>query len=155
MKFARYRDVAREVIAYLGARADAAIGAGVARSRIILDPGIGFAKTARHNLALLDALPRTCALGYPVLVGSSRKSFVREIAGATRSATIEFGTAAADAIAIAAGASIVRVHDPGAARAVVRMAAAIRESSSRSAKRDARITCRRYRCLDGRTSSTS
>lgn len=125
LKFARYRDVAREVIAYLIARAEAAVRAGVARSRIILDPGIGFAKTARHNLALLDALPRLAAVGYPVMVGSSRKSFVRRIAGASER-DIEFGTAAADALAVAAGASIVRVHDPGAARAVVRMAAAIR-----------------------------
>ncbi|HVA77567.1 MAG TPA: dihydropteroate synthase [Candidatus Binataceae bacterium] len=130
LKFARYRDVAREVIAYLCARAEAAIGAGVARSRIILDPGIGFAKTARHNLALLDALPRLAAVGYPVMVGSSRKSFIRRVAGGSER-EIEFGTAAADALAVAAGASIVRVHDPGAARAVVRMAAAIRESSSR------------------------
>ena len=130
LKFARYRDVAREVIACLCARADAAIGAGVARSRIILDPGIGFAKTARHNLALLDALPRLAAVGYPVMVGSSRKSFIRRVAGGSER-EIEFGTAAADALAVAAGASIVRVHDPGAARAVVRMAAAIRESSSR------------------------
>jgi dihydropteroate synthase len=129
-KFARYRDVAREVIAYLQARAAAAIAAGIARSRIILDPGIGFAKTARHNLALLDALPRLAALGYPVMIGSSRKSFIRRIAGSSQR-EIEFGTAAADTLAVAAGASLVRVHDPGAARAAVRMAAALRESRPR------------------------
>ncbi len=66
-----------------------------------------------------------CRLGYPVLVGTSRKSFIRRIAGGTPR-EIEFGTAAADALAVAAGASIVRVHDPGAARAAVRMAAAMR-----------------------------
>ncbi len=130
LKFARYGDVAREVIAYLVARAEAAVRAGIARSRIILDPGIGFAKTARHNLALLDALPRLAAVGYPVMVGSSRKSFIRRIAGGSER-ELEFGTAAADALAVAAGASIVRVHDPGAARAVVRMAAAIRERRAR------------------------
>ncbi len=130
LKFARYRDVTGEVIAYLIARAEAAVRAGVARSRIILDPGIGFAKTARHNLALLDALPRLAAVGYPLMVGSSRKSFIRRIAGGSER-DIEFGTAAADALAVAAGASIVRVHDPGAARAVVRMAAAIRERRRR------------------------
>ncbi|HUY26064.1 MAG TPA: dihydropteroate synthase [Candidatus Binataceae bacterium] len=130
VKFARYSDVAREVIDYLAARAAAAIGAGIAPSRIIVDPGIGFAKTARHNLALLDALPRLAAVGYPVLVGSSRKSFIGRIAGDSERA-IEFGTAAADALAVAAGASIVRVHDPGAARAVVRMVVAIRGSSPR------------------------
>jgi dihydropteroate synthase len=123
MKFARYRDVVREVCVYLAARARFAIGAGIARGRIIVDPGLGFAKTARHNLALLRALPRLCALGYPVLIGASRKSFIRRIAGASQR-EIEFGTAAVDALAIAAGAAIVRVHDPLAARAVARIAAA-------------------------------
>jgi dihydropteroate synthase len=124
MKFARYRDVVREVTEYLAARARIATGAGVARSRIIIDPGIGFAKLARHNLALLNGLPSLCALGYPVLVGSSRKTFIRRIAGDS-ARDVEFGNAAADALAVAAGASIVRVHDPAAARAVVRIAAAV------------------------------
>jgi dihydropteroate synthase len=124
MKFARYRDVVSEVAEYLAARARFAIRAGVARSRIILDPGIGFAKLARHNLALLHGLPSLCALGYPVLVGSSRKTFIRRIAGDSVR-DIAFGTAAADALAVAAGASIVRVHDPAAARAAVRSAAAV------------------------------
>ncbi len=124
VEFAQYRDVASEVFAYLKSRAHIAVSAGVAHSRIILDPGIGFSKNARHNLAILNALPRLCAVGYPVLVGSSRKSFVRRISGESER-EVEFGTAAADAIAVAAGASIVRVHDPSAARAVVAMAAAI------------------------------
>lgn len=124
MKFARYRDVVREVRNYLAARARVAEDAGIARSRIIVDPGIGFAKTAEHNLKLIAALPALCALGYPVLVGASRKSFVARLAGGGERA-LEFGTAAADAIAIVRGASIVRVHDPGAECAVVRMAAAI------------------------------
>ena len=122
--FARYRDVVREVVEYLDARARFATGAGVARSRIIVDPGIGFAKTAQHNLKLLAALPDLCALGYPVLVGASRKTFVSRISGATE-AELEFGTAAANALAIVAGASLVRVHDVGATVAVVRMAAAM------------------------------
>src|SRR5581483_7394548 len=96
---------------YLAARAKYAIRAGILPSRIIIDPGIGFAKMARHNLALLNALPALCRLGYPVLVGTSRKSFIRRIAGDSPR-EIEFGTAAADALAVAAGASIVRVHDP-------------------------------------------
>ncbi len=125
MRFARYRNVVIAVTGYLAARAKYAIRAGIQPSRIIVDPGIGFAKTAQHNLALLGALPTLCALGYPVLIGTSRKSFIRHIAGeAPRE--VEFGTAAADALAVAAGASIVRVHDPGAARAAVRMAAAMR-----------------------------
>ena len=124
IEFARYRDVVREVVEYLDLRARFAVSAGVARSRIIVDPGIGFAKTAQHNLKLLAALPDLCALGYPVMVGASRKSFVARISGAGE-AELEFGTAAANALAIAAGASIVRVHDVGAAVAAVRMAAAM------------------------------
>jgi len=130
MRYARYRDVVIAVTGYLASRARFAIRAGIAPSRIILDPGIGFSKTARHNLALLNALPALCALGYPVLVGSSRKSFIRRIAGDTPRA-IAFGTAAVDALAIAAGASVVRVHDPEAARAAVRIAAAMRAARGR------------------------
>jgi dihydropteroate synthase len=123
MKFARYRDVVREVTAYLAGRARSAIRAGVARERIIVDPGIGFSKTGEHNLAILRGLPRLCALGYPVLVGASRKSFIGAIAGGSER-DVEMGTAAVNTIAIASGASIVRVHDPGAARAAMRIAEA-------------------------------
>jgi len=129
IKFAHYRDVVREVVEYLDARARFAAGAGVGRSRIIVDPGLGFAKTAQHNLKLLAALPDLRALGYPVLVGASRKTFVSRLCGAVATGAddrdLEFGTAAANALAIAAGVAIVRVHDVGAAVAVVRMAAAI------------------------------
>jgi dihydropteroate synthase len=124
IRFARYRDVVAEVRSYLAARARFAVRAGIARSRIILDPGFGFSKLARHNLELLRGLPSICALGYPVLVGSSRKAFIRKVAGSS-AREIEFGTAAADALAVAAGASIVRVHDPAAARAAVTIAAAV------------------------------
>jgi dihydropteroate synthase len=135
--FARYADVVREVVEYLDERARYAIETGVAPSRIIVDPGLGFAKTAQHNLKLLAALPDLCALGYPVLVGASRKSFVARITGApatkdgARERDLEFGTAAANALAIAAGASIVRVHDVGAGVAVVRMAAAMARRGQR------------------------
>ena len=124
IKFAHYRDVVLEVIDFLDKRAQSAQEAGIARSRIIVDPGLGFAKNAQHNLKLLAALPELCALGYPVLVGASRKTFVARISGASEQ-ELEFGTAAANAIAIAAGASIVRVHDVGAGAAALRMAAAI------------------------------
>ena len=128
IKFARYRDVVAEVSSYLAERAQFALDAGIARSRIVLDPGLGFAKNAEHNLKLLAALPSLCALGYPVLVGASRKTFVAKIAVRTagdREHELEFGTAAVNAVAIVNGASIVRVHDPGAAASVVRMAAAL------------------------------
>jgi len=133
--FARYRDVAREVVEYLDARARFAATAGVVRARIIVDPGLGFAKTAQHNLKLLAALPDLLALGYPVLVGASRKTFVARIAGAGER-ELEFGTAAANALAIAAGASIVRVHDVGAGVAAMRMAAAM-TGRDRRFRRDA------------------
>lgn len=134
MRFARYRDVVREVADYLAARARFAIAAGIPRSRIIVDPGIGFAKTAAHNIELLAALPRLCALGYPVLVGASRKRFIGRIAGPD-ALGLEFGTAAANAIAIARGASILRVHDPRAQAAAMRMAAAMRERWGMAAAR--------------------
>jgi len=124
IKFARYRDVVAEVSSYLAERARFAEKAGIARSRIIVDPGLGFAKNAAHNFELLAALPGLCALGYPVLVGASRKTFVARRAG-TSERELEFGTAAINAIAIVNGASIVRVHDPGAAVSVVRIAAAM------------------------------
>jgi dihydropteroate synthase len=125
MKFAHYRDVVSEVETALAARARAAIRAGVTPSRIILDPGLGFAKQPRHSLALMGALPRLCALGYPILVGASRKGFVRAMAGANPDA-LESATAAVSAIAVAAGAAVVRVHDVFSAAAAVKMAAAIK-----------------------------
>ena len=122
IRYARYRDVTGEVASYLAGRARFAEAAGIADSRIILDPGLGFAKNAAHNLKLIAALPQLCALGYPVLVGASRKTFVAKIAGAGER-ELEFGSAAVNAIAIANGAAMVRVHDVGAAVAAVRMAA--------------------------------
>jgi len=129
MKFARYNNVVREVSSYLAQRARFAIAAGIPRSRIVLDPGIGFAKTAAHNLELIANLPRLCAMGYPILVGASRKTFVRRIAGASDD-QLRFGTTAVDAIAIANGASIVRVHEVGPARAAVAMASAIAKGTA-------------------------
>jgi dihydropteroate synthase len=123
-RMARYCDVVGEVCAYLAGRARAAQAAGIARSRIILDPGIGFAKKTSHNLKLLAGLSRVCRLGYPVLAGVSRKNFIRQIAGDEQEQLI-FGTAAAVSLAIAAGAVIVRVHDPGPMAAAVKVAAAI------------------------------
>lgn len=124
MRHARYRDVVGEVCAFLRDQAAAAIRAGIRRSRIIIDPGIGFAKTARHNLELIRGLPRLCALGYPVLVGASRKGFVRRISGSGESDML-FGSAAMNALAVAAGASIVRAHDAAATVAAMRVAAAV------------------------------
>jgi dihydropteroate synthase len=131
MRFASYRNVVEEVQQFLVERAAFAVRAGIERSRIIVDPGIGFAKTAEHNLAILANLNRLCSIGYPVLIGASRKNFVRKISGSSENGML-FGTAAVNAIAIADGAAIVRVHDPDAAVAVAAMAGAIAAARWRS-----------------------
>ncbi|HTT74550.1 MAG TPA: dihydropteroate synthase [Candidatus Binataceae bacterium] len=120
----RYRDVVASVVSFLQRQASLAERGGVARSRIIVDPGLGFAKAARHNLEILVGFKRLAALGYPVLVGASRKRFVRRSTGGSDE-EVRFGNAAVHAYAIAAGASIVRVHEVAAAVAVARMVAAI------------------------------
>jgi dihydropteroate synthase len=125
MKFAHYQDVVGEVGAYLSERARIAIEAGIAASRIILDPGLGFSKQPHDSLRLLGALPRLSALGYPILIGASRKGFVRTTAGASPAA-IEFGSAAADAMAVLSGAAIVRAHNVEAAVAAVKIASSIK-----------------------------
>jgi dihydropteroate synthase len=108
----RYDDVVGEVTGFLAARAEAAVAAGVARGRIWLDPGIGFGKTLRHNLALLAHLDRIVALGFPVLLGVSRKGFIRAIDASAASADERLGGSLAAALAGAqAGVAAVRVHD--------------------------------------------
>ncbi len=108
----RYEDVVAEVEAFLLARALTAMAAGVAREKIWLDPGIGFGKTPAHNLALLAALPRFVALGYPILLGASRKRFIAVIDPlAADPATRLGGSLAAHLHAAAAGVAAVRVHD--------------------------------------------
>ena len=126
----RYRDVVTEVRAFLRERADAALAAGVERSKLWIDPGIGFGKTLRHNLELLRRLGEFAELGYPVLLGVSRKSFiagVEEAAGCARSAADERlgGSLAALAIGVVNGASILRVHDVRAAKQAALVASAI------------------------------
>jgi dihydropteroate synthase len=108
----RYVDVAREVAAFLVAQAEAAMRAGVARERIWLDPGIGFGKTPAHNLALLSGLDRITALGFPVVLGVSRKGFIRAIDPAAESPSERLGGSIAAAIAgMRAGVAMVRAHD--------------------------------------------
>jgi dihydropteroate synthase len=131
MRHARYRDVVGEVCAFLRRQARVALRAGIRPSRIIVDPGLGFAKTARHNLEILGGLRRICTLGYPVLIGASRKRFVRSVCGDGDS-DIGFGTVAANALAVAAGAAIIRVHEPAPALAAIKMASAITAAQARS-----------------------
>lgn len=119
-----YGDVLAEVARYLRARAEALEDAGVAPERIAIDPGIGFGKTVEHNLALLHRLPELAALGYPVLVGVSRKRFIGAVLGGEPRERLE-GSLAAAVYALAKGASVVRAHDVAATVKAVRMVAAI------------------------------
>ena len=104
--------VRRELAASLAA----ATAAGVASERIVLDPGVGFAKRAAHSLAVLAGLPALLALGRPLLVGASRKRFIGEITGVTNAAERQHGTTGAHVAALARGARLFRVHDVRAAR---------------------------------------
>ena len=105
-----YGDVVGEVRAFLLARARACEDAGIARERIVVDPGFGFGKTLAHNLALLRALPELATAGYPVLAGLSRKSSLGTITGRAVEERMPASLAAA-LTAVARGAAIVRVHD--------------------------------------------
>lgn len=105
-----YTDVVAEVKAYLGARAAACEGAGIARERIVVDPGFGFGKTVEHNLVLLRRLAEIVSLGYAVLVGLSRKSTIGALTGRDVGERMA-GSIAAALAAVSRGAAIVRAHD--------------------------------------------
>lgn len=106
----RYADVVGEVEEFLAERVAHAIDAGIARERIVVDPGIGFGKTLRHNLLLLEALDELAALGLPVLVGVSRKSMIGTLTGREVDHRLA-GSLSAMLAAVTRGANIVRVHD--------------------------------------------
>jgi len=112
------------VASFLADRASTAMGFGIPRDRIILDPGIGFGKTLAHNLELLRGLPRLMALGFPLLVGPSRKSFIGALLDRPPEERL-FSTAGVVAFCAAAGAQLVGVHDVRAMRDVVRLVDAI------------------------------
>jgi dihydropteroate synthase len=120
----RYADLVGDVLRELGALVEAAEAAGIARERIIIDPGIGFGKTVEQNLYLLNHLDALRVLGLPVLVGPSRKSFIGYTLDVPPEERME-GTAAAVALSVVRGADIVRVHDVRAMARVVRMVDAI------------------------------
>jgi dihydropteroate synthase len=117
-------DVVDEVLAGLTAAAERCVRAGIPAEHVILDPGIGFGKTPEHNLSVLGALPRLVALGFPTLLGTSRKSTIGRLTGRDVDGRA-FGTAATVALAAAAGIDIVRVHDVAEQRDVVRVTDAI------------------------------
>lgn len=118
-----YDDVVREVRAFLEERAGRAREAGI--EEVIVDPGIGFGKTAAHNFELLRRLDEIVSLGYPVLVGPSRKSFLGSLPSALPEAERLEGTLAAVAVSVMSGASIVRVHDVREAKRVVEVVDAV------------------------------
>ena len=117
-------DVVDEVLRYLDDQAQQAVRAGVRPERVILDPGIGFGKLPEHNLAVLGALGRVVGLGFPTLLGTSRKSTIGKLTSKPAEQRA-FGTAATIALAVAAGIDIVRVHDVAEMRDVVAVADAI------------------------------
>ena len=119
-----YNDLMEDIAASLAQSIDIALSAGVLRENLVIDPGVGFGKTADHNLELLRDLRQLKSLGLPVLVGTSRKSTIGRILGLPPEQRLE-GTAATVAIAIASGADIVRVHDVREMVRVCRMTDAI------------------------------
>jgi dihydropteroate synthase len=123
-----YDDVVSEVYEYLSEAIDAAEAAGVGPDKIVVDPGIGFGKRIEHNLSLLRNLRELEGLGKPLLVGTSRKSFIGEVTSKGVEERI-FGTAASVAFAVMNGASVVRVHDVGPMKDVVKVIDAIRKES--------------------------
>lgn len=120
-----YGDLIGEIREFLADRTQAAIAAGIDRAHIILDPGIGFAKTSDQNLEILRELPRVRSLGFPLLVGPSRKSFIGNILDRPDPKRRVWGTAAACVAAIVGGADILRVHDVAELCDVARVADAI------------------------------
>ena len=125
---AEYADVARDVAEELRERVAFAEAAGIERERVIVDPGIGFAKRAEHSLALLAGLRELETLDRPVLVGPSRKSFLKAAIGERHADQRDWGTAAAVTAAILLGAHVVRVHAVAEMVDVVRTADAIRRA---------------------------
>ncbi len=124
----KYDDVVGEVLEFLLGRAKRAERFGIPKSRIFIDPGIGFGKTLEHNLLLLKNIDKFVDTDYRVLVGTSRKSFIGGITGRKNPAERIYGTAATVALCVAAGVSIVRVHDVAEMMNVVKITNAIEKS---------------------------
>jgi dihydropteroate synthase len=121
-----YDDVVGEVAAFLAARGAACEAAGIARDRILLDPGIGFGKSLDHNVALLRATAPLSGLGYPLLAGVSRKSMIGALTGRRPEERV-WGSVAAGLFAVARCAAILRVHDVAATRDALAVWSALKE----------------------------
>ncbi len=119
-----YDSLISEITSFLRTRIQAAIDAGISQDQIVIDPGIGFGKTIAHNLEIIRRLREFRSLGKPILIGTSRKSFIGKVLGLSTNDRLE-GTAASIAVAIANGADIVRIHDVKELARVIRMTDAI------------------------------
>jgi dihydropteroate synthase len=129
-RFTGYHDVVAEVVDALHRRVDALVAARVAADRIMIDPGLGFAKRAEHDWLLLDRLDEIVGTGLPVLVGASRKSFLRRLrhpGGSPTRDSLDAATAAVSGLAARAGVFCVRVHDVSGSLLAVEVARAIPE----------------------------
>jgi dihydropteroate synthase len=126
-----YEDVGREVRDFLAERAEYAVAAGVRPEDIIVDPGIGFGKTLEHNLALIHNLGAIVDLGFPVLIGASRKRFIERITGVQAARDRVSGTVATTVLAYERGAAFFRVHDVRANREALAVAEAVLHTSRR------------------------
>jgi dihydropteroate synthase len=122
-----YNDLVGEISAFLDAAANVAQAAGVARSRIIIDPGIGFAKTVEHNFRIIKNIPEFKRLGYPVMIGASRKSFIGKTLNLPADERLE-GSLAAAVSAFIYGADIIRAHDVLQTVRALKIAARIKEA---------------------------
>ncbi len=120
-----YEDVVGEVAAFLGSRAEEMMKVGVDRASIAIDPGIGFGKTVSHNLELIDGLGELTDIGFPVVLGTSRKTFLGRVAGIGDPTARDGVTAVTTALGFERGARIFRVHDVASSRAALSLAAAI------------------------------
>jgi dihydropteroate synthase len=121
-----YEDLIGEIDAFLRERVDCALAAGIPRERIIIDPGIGFGKTTAHNLQILGRLDAFRGMHLPILIGPSRKRFIREALNLKDDESRLMGTAAVAAVCALAGVECLRVHDVAPCRQAALMAQAIR-----------------------------
>ena len=120
-----YTDVVGEVAAFLSDQAQRVIASGVDPASIVVDPGIGFGKTVAHNLALIEGIGKLADIGFPVVLGASRKSFLGKLTGIHDPADRDGVTAVSTALGFERGARVFRVHDVASSRAALRLAAAI------------------------------
>lgn len=130
----QYSQVVDEIMAFLHERAAKAMDAGVAAGQIIIDPGIGFGKRFEHNLEIINQLHRLVAMGYPVLLGASRKKFLQMICNTPDFAGLDGATCAVTATGMMAGVSIFRVHDVRENRQTADVMQALLSYSSKSIK---------------------